>query len=91
MVSAFSLRRQKESRWLPSEGTISEGHLLRKTLIPDLGAVSLRTVTLGRMAPLGDREAEKGTVNKRMSIVFHLGRTQCLGAHTVLHPTVVWT
>lgn len=76
----FLLRRQKEQMAAFGRHDFRRGHLLRKTLIPDLGAAASEPLRWEECVPLGDREAEKGTVNKRMSIVAVLGRTQCLGA-----------
>lgn len=78
-VSAFSSQEAKRADGCLRKAQFQKGPSTQKNTHPGPGGCSLRTVTLGRTCSIR-RQAEKGTVNKRMSTVAILGRTRCLGA-----------
>ena len=80
----------KESRWLPSEGTISEGAIYSEKHSSRTWGLQPQNRYAGKNvfhSETGrERDSEQADVN-----CGHPGEDAVPGSHTVLHLTVVWT
>ena len=88
-VSAFSSQ-EAESRWLPSEGTVSEGAIYSEKHSSRTWGLQPQNRYAGKNvfhSETGrERDSEQADVN-----CGHPGEDAVPGSHTVLHLTVVWT